>query len=113
MYSSFYPEQMLELNDEQRQAIQECLWIMESFLGLHFDTAIFDHIREVQHGAGAVSLCEGGKARGIYVVESGEMDIVVEEVAVDMLGPGDFCGELSALFQVPQFIKASTVNGYG
>ena len=59
---------------------------------------------------GEVELCVGGMAQGIYIVDSGEVEIMVgagDEV-VDILGPDDFCGELSALFKVPQLMRAHT-----
>lgn len=86
---------------------------MQSVLGLHFDA---DHVYEgleVVSGAGGkeLELCEHGKAKGIYIVEKGELEITTGEgegEVRDFLRPGDYCGELSALFGVPQFIKATS-----
>lgn len=70
--------------------------------------AIFEHVEMVTCEEGELELCVGGMAKGIYIVDSGEVEIMVgpgDEV-VDVLGPDDFCGELSALFKVPQLMKA-------
>lgn len=106
------------LNTRQLGMLQECLWNMQSVLGLHFDA---DHISEglevvSSEDGEELELCEQGKARGIYIVESGELEITTGEgegEIKDLLRPGDFCGELSALFRVPQFIKATSHNRYG
>lgn len=109
----------LGVTTDHEQRVQECLWIIGSFLGLQLDSiAIFEDVEMLNSGAGEVELCANGKAKGIYIVESGELEIMVEEggggggVVIDVLKQGDFCGELSALFCVPQFIKAKSLNGY-
>lgn len=71
--------------------------------------AIFEHVEMVTcEEEGELDLCVGGMAKGIYIVDSGEVEIMVgagDEV-VDVLRPDGFCGELSALFKVPQLMKA-------
>ena len=95
--------------------IQECLWSIQSVLGLQFDpAAIYDEVKVVTCGGGEVNLCKDSKARGICIVESGELEIFTGEGGgemIDVLRPGAFCGELSALFRVPQFIRAVSRNG--
>lgn len=107
----------MELSTRQQGMLQECLWNMQSVLGLHFDAdAISDGVEVVSSGGGEeLDLCENGKAKGIYIVESGELEIATGEgegEIKDLLRPGDFFGELSALFRVPQFIRAKSHNRY-
>lgn len=110
--SSSLHTEALELSIEQKDIIQECLWSIQSVLGLHLDpVAIYDEVEVVIGGGGEVELCKNGRAKGIYIVESGELDIIAGGEIMHVLRPGDFCGELSALFRVPQFIKANSHDG--
>lgn len=91
---------------------------MQSVLGVHFDADLISEAVEVVSGSGGeLELCEKDKAflKGIYIVESGELEITSGEgegELKDVLRTGDFCGELTALFNVPQFIKANSHDRY-
>ena len=104
-----------QLTTEQERKITECLWVIEPILGIEFNIdAIVKQVVIVEGKAGVIEMCEKDQVRGICVVDEGEMEVMLDngEVVVDELRPGDFCGELAALFRVPQNIKAKFQNGY-
>ena len=56
-------------------------------------------------GKARLDLREGGNSQGIYIVDSGEVDVLHGGKPVNCLRPGDFFGELSALFGEPLHIN--------
>lgn len=103
----------VELSSEQQQKVMECLWLIEPALDIHFDTdAIVEQVVLVESKGCVVELCENGQVRGICIVDEGELEVIDGGVVIDILLPGDFCGELAALFKVQQNINTKFQNRY-
>lgn len=106
------------LNCEQQQKVRDCLCTIESSLGLSFDTdtilkqvVIIDDARTLKTNSRKSlmqgCLCEDHRYQegGICIVDDGELDVLAsheqESILTNILKPGDFYGELWALFLVP------------
>ncbi len=110
----------VELDSEQQQKVRDCLCVMESFLDQEFDIdAILKQVVVVDcAGTSGESTgkdmmpgchCESPpREGGIYIVDDGKLDVIAnhdEDMVVNTLKPGDYYGELSALFQVSYHTK--------
>lgn len=58
--------------------------------------------RAVEHRGGETLYAEGDAAACAYVVVDGELELLVHDVVVAKLGPGDVCGLLGLLQGTPQ-----------
>lgn len=108
-------QQAKELSSEQQKRVRECFWLIESVLAIHFKLdSIVDQVQTVEGNGGVIELCEDGQVKGIYIVDEGELEIVTNDgsVVVNSLKPGDFCGELAALFKVQQDIKTKSQDRF-
>ncbi len=103
-----------QLTSEQEQRVHDCLSIIESTLGLDFNTNALTNQVMLVEGDGATNggimdLCDDeGEARGVYIVDSGNMEVLHSDgkTVINELGPGDFCGEISVLFRTSHHINA-------
>ena len=88
----------------RREAITRCLRAMEAGFGLNFEREyLLDNVVEVYCKPGETLLTVKQKAKGVYIVEEGELHVLSpeEDVVLCTLKVGDFCGELSSFFHVP------------
>lgn len=113
-------QQNTDLSTDQKQKVQECLWLLGSSLGVQLNIeAIIEEVEIVEdghsegEGGGLIEQGENGQVKGIYIVDSGELQIMAGDqnnmhVVTEILRPGNFCGELSTLFEVPQTIETKS-----
>ena len=88
---------------EQQSKVRRCLSTLESSLDVTFQVdEILASVVVTTHREGQRILSQGAEARGIYVVAEGTLDVLSPDgdVVLNRLLPGDFCGELSTLFDV-------------
>ena len=66
------------------------------------------------YDAGAVLFSEGDNAEKLYVINEGYVRISKfvcgEEAELEILGPGEYCGELALLQQSPEPVSATVVS---
>ncbi len=89
----------------QKERVQHCLSLLQSSLDVSFDAdAILPHVRLMvcQQNERVLPHGEEGVAVGILVVDEGALEVLSPsgDVVLNRLLPGEFCGELSALFGI-------------
>src|SRR5215471_11545389 len=56
----------------------------------------------IEHAAGDFVFREGDPAERMYVVQEGEVDILVGERRVNTIGPGEILGEMALIDHLPR-----------
>ncbi|EDO48439.1 predicted protein [Nematostella vectensis] len=89
--------------------------ITKNILFSHLDenerSDIFDAMSLVKHGAGEIIIKQGDEGDNFYIVDSGEVDVFVNNVGlVSTIGEGGSFGELALIYGTPRAatIKAKT-----
>ena len=90
------------LNEQQIRKVRMCLDCLESYLDVTFNLErILEQAQVINFNPHEQVLTCGEAAPGIYVVDSGAIEVYSEEgQIVSHLLAGDFCGELATLFEV-------------
>ena len=88
------------VNEIQLSKVRHCLAILEE--NLHVSFSLLSGVQVITYRQGGEVLRQGGKARGIYVVDEGALTVLspTGDVAINRLLSGEFCGELSTFFGV-------------
>ena len=98
--SSFLEPSISEL---QQRRVRHCLATLEGFLQISFHVdSILSDTQVVSFEQNEEVIRRGTEARGIYVVEEGHLEVLSPngDTVLNRLLPGEFCGELSTLFEV-------------
>jgi CRP-like cAMP-binding protein len=72
--------------------------------------ALAGHLRPQRASAGEIVVRQGEPGELFYVVESGELEVTVDDAPTRTLVPGDFFGEIALLREVP---RTATVTAEG
>ena len=64
------------------------------------------HVDEVELEEGSIVFKEGTRADALYLIESGAVEIVIQQKTIAMLGPGDVFGEIGLLADHPRTASA-------
>ena len=88
------------VNEIQLSKVRHCLAILEE--NLHVSFSLLSGVQVITYRQGGEVLRQGGKARGIYVIDEGALTVLspTGDVVINRLLPGEFCGELSTFFGV-------------
>ena len=92
------------LSEAQQKKVRSCLDTLGSSLSVTFKVdEILASVVVTTYRRGQTVLSRGAQAQGIYVVDEEVLEVLSPEgdVVLNRLLPGDFCGELSTLFEVP------------
>ena len=98
--SSFLEPSISEL---QQRRVRHCLATLEGLLQISFHVdSIFSDTQVVSFEQKEEVIRQGTEARGIYVVDEGHLEVLSPncDTVLNQLLPGEFCGELSTLFEV-------------
>lgn len=98
--SSFLEPSISEL---QQRRVRHCLATLEGFLQISFHVdSILSDTQVVSFEQNEEVIRRGTEAKGIYVVEEGHLEVLSPngDTVLNRLLPGEFCGELSTLFEV-------------
>jgi CRP-like cAMP-binding protein len=68
--------------------------------------SVAERTREEQVDAGTEVIRQGDPGATFYVITAGALEIRIDGRAVNVLGPGDFLGELALLFGAPRNASA-------
>ena len=92
-----------KLTESQIRKVKHCLQTFESGLDIEFDVdEILSSVQIVTVSARENVFVYGVESIGLYVVDSGALNVCTDkgETVVGHLLAGDFCGELSTLFDI-------------
>lgn len=92
-------------------------WLLVAGVALLAIVALFAQRTLIleEYGAGQVIFREGDEGRDVYVIRSGQVDVIVRspgggEEALKRLGPGDPFGEMALLRKAPRNATIRTVT---